>query len=96
MEYNWAEVSMGFEVTKPTTFHKWVWFWQVGWHKVRGWAVEDRTWLKVKISREMRLEDYIYGDGGKVMGFASLELPAFGGGINRASSPSWRSRHDPA
>lgn len=73
-EYKMTRVVVPIIMTKPATFHKWVWFWQAGWYKTRGWQVEDRTIFKAKVWREMRLEDYIYGDGAKPMGLASLDL----------------------
>lgn len=90
-EYKWTRVSVPITMTKPATFHRWVWFWQVGWYKPRGWQVSDRTFLKVKIWREMRLEDYIYyGDEDRPVGLASLDLTAKGGGIERKSERFWR------
>lgn len=94
-EYEWTEVSMGFSMTKPATFHKWVWLWQVGWHKTRGWFVEDRTFLKVKICRELRLEDYIYGDGTKPTGLGALDLNLHSdgtSGIDRGTTSFWRTQ----
>ena len=94
-EYTWTEVSVPITLTKPATYHKWVWFWQVGRYKVRGWRVEDRTFLKAKVWRELRLEDYIYGDGnGKLLGLSALiNQPLFsGGGISRETTKWWARR----
>ena len=94
-EYSWTEVSVPITFTKPATYHKWVWFWQVGHYKVRGWQVEDRTFLKAKVWRELRLEDYIYGDGtGKTIGLsAALSQPLFAdGSVTRIPSNWWKNR----
>lgn len=94
-KYEWQEVKMGFIETEPATFHRWVWFWQVGHFKVRGWKVEDRTFLMAKVTREMRLEDYIYGDGAKPMGLsAALTQPLFAdcGSTTPIKSNWWKNR----
>lgn len=94
-DYNWNEVSISFLQTKPATFHKWVWFWQVGRYKVRGWQVEDRTFFKAKVWRELRLADYIYGDASNNrLGLRGLmDQPLFSdGGIARSGSSCWSTK----
>lgn len=83
---------MGIVETKPATFHRWVWFWQVGRFKVRGWKVEDRTFLMAKVTREMRLEDYIYGDGAQPGLRGLLPLFADCGSTTPIKSNWWKNR----
>lgn len=73
MNYKSKELSIPITFTKPATVSRWVWVWKQGWFKVRGWSVVDRTLLKVKVEREMRIDDYIYGlDGMSPIGLAKL------------------------
>ena len=97
-EYEWAKVAVPVIFTQPPTMHKWIWVWQVQHYKACGWQVEDSRFLKRKVWRETRLEDYIYGDGlARDFGLNRLlNEPLFSdgtrGGIERSVFQTWGNR----
>lgn len=70
-----------------------IWAWQRDWFERRGWTVDGGIWPSLRITRPMRLDDYIYGDQAKAFGLSALienQTPVIGG-IDSSPSSHWRS-----
>lgn len=90
-DYNWQEVSMSIIETEPATYHKWVWFWQVGFYRRSGWQTEDRRGLKVQVWREWSLADHILAQPSPLQSLID-DAPRDYGGIDRRPSAFWKNR----
>ena len=95
-EYEWTEVktavtfSPDYDAGKVSRF---IWAWQR--KSYPGWTVDGGIWPRLRITRPMTLDDYIYGDHAKKFGLAALDLPLYSvGGIDRDAVTFWNTKRN--
>ena len=99
-EYEWTEVKVGITLTEPLGMKKsrYVWAWQLKPFVQFGWSVDGGIWPRLRITKSLEIEDYIYGDFGasKLQGLSAVlhsdGSSATYGGIDRGSPSMWSSR----
>ena len=99
-EYEWTEMKMGIILAEPSGMKKsrYVWAWQRKRFERAGWTADGGIWPRLRITKPLEIEDYIYGDFGasKIQGLSSIlhsdGSSATYGGFDPGSSSIWSNR----
>lgn len=93
-EYNWTEVSMPihFSEDRGMRISRMIWFWQRRSFVQRGWTVDGGLWPRLRVTRPMKLKDYIYSRPSALQKLIDTELYSDGsyGGIDRSAPTLWK------
>lgn len=98
MDYEWREVSIPvYSNDISLRVSRFIWAWQRKKYAAMGWTVDGGIWPRLRITRPLTFDDYVYGYGANLKGLDALlysDGTKTDGGIDRGANPIWRNRHN--